>query len=582
MQSILNHKLQTIRNQITEIVKDLHDLTVDIKHESLIQTVSDLRNRIEEPFMFVIVGEVKSGKSSFINALLSTGKEICKVAPQPMTDTIQQVVYGEQEEVIVINSYLKKIHQPVEILKEIAIVDTPGTNTIVEHHQEITERFIPASDLIVFVFEAKNPYRQSAWDFFNFIHAEWRRKVIFVLQQKDLVEENDLAININGVKEHAQKKGITEPKIFAVSAKLEQENQESESGFLPLRQFILDNITGGKAPVLKLQNNLSTCRNLQERIAYGLIDRRRQWNADVAFRQDVRDTLGKQEGKSIRQVDMLVENLLAGYDRITMQKTQELSEGLSFFSLLKRTIAGIFTKKVSAKEWLEELARNLDRDLQIELQNKLNDNVADLADSIQQMAKMIDLKIHTSETILRNNHEIFSDIAEKRANVMADLQDTFTKFLNKPENFAANDLFPDKEPVSPSLATGSGLAVIGIILAAVTKGLVFDITGGVLTTIGVLFAGITSSVKRKKILETFHQEIAAGRKKLEAELGVKLNKYVIGIKTKIAANFEDFDNMLERESDEINRLEERHNGISTRLSASELELSTIISMASVQ
>ncbi|MBK7009342.1 MAG: dynamin family protein [Saprospiraceae bacterium] len=34
---------------------------------------------------------------------------------------------------------------------------TPGTNTIVAHHQEITEKFIPYSDLIVFVFEAKNP-----------------------------------------------------------------------------------------------------------------------------------------------------------------------------------------------------------------------------------------------------------------------------------------------------------------------------------------------------------------------------------------------------------------------------------------
>ena len=53
-------------------------------------------------------------------------------------------------------SFLKKIFHPVEILREIAIVDTPGTNAIVAHHQEITEGFVPAADLIVFVFEAKN------------------------------------------------------------------------------------------------------------------------------------------------------------------------------------------------------------------------------------------------------------------------------------------------------------------------------------------------------------------------------------------------------------------------------------------
>ena len=148
--------------------------------------------------MFVIVGEVKAGKSSFVNALLGTGKEICKVAPQPMTDTIQQIIYGEEEEIISVNEYLKKIFQPIEILREIAIVDTPGTNAIIKHHQEITENFIPASDLIVFVFEAKNPYRQSAWDFFDYIHEDWRKKIVFVLQQKDLMNQEDLNVNING------------------------------------------------------------------------------------------------------------------------------------------------------------------------------------------------------------------------------------------------------------------------------------------------------------------------------------------------------------------------------------------------
>ena len=591
MPNILNDQLQHLRSKINEIVKDLHGLTIEIRHDELAQTVSDLRNRLNEPFMFVIVGEVKAGKSSFVNALLSTGKEVCKVAPQPMTDTIQQVVWGEKEEVIVINPYLKKITQPVEILKEIAIVDTPGTNTIVEHHQEITERFIPASDLIVFVFEAKNPYRQSAWDFFDFIKTEWRRKVIFILQQKDLMNEADLQVNINGVREQAMKKGISEPHVFAVSALLEQEGvkpppvdldllpvpevKKMDSGFGPLRKYISDNITGGQAPKLKLQNSIATSRNLNERIAKGMADRRKQWEADMAFRKNVSQTLEKQEGKSLRQVEMLVENLVAGYDRITRQKEEELSDGLSFFSLLKRSITGIFSKKQSAQEWLESLAAHLDRDLQLELQNKLNDNVADLADSIQQMAKMIDQQIHDSTTILKNNHDIFSDIAERRANVMAELQDTFTKFLNRPENFTADDLFPDKSPGTGSMATGGGLAVVGIILAAVTKMSVFDITGGVLTTVGVLFAGFTSAAKRKKILDGYRTEIAKGRLAMETDLSEKLKTYVTGIKEKIDANFEGFDEMIAKEETQIAKLEGEQRGIDERLGDVEKELDQI-------
>ena len=215
-----NPKLDVYQSLIDEAVKNLHELTQEIQHKELMQTVSELRGRIKDPFMFVVVGEVKAGKSSFINALLQSDREICKVAPMPMTDTIQQILYGPEEQEVFINPFFKRIFVPADILKEIAIVDTPGTNTIVAHHQEITERFIPSSDLIVFVFESKNPYRQSAWDFFDFIKEEWHKKVIFILQQKDLLPAEDLAINERGVAEYAEKKGIKEARIFSVSAKM--------------------------------------------------------------------------------------------------------------------------------------------------------------------------------------------------------------------------------------------------------------------------------------------------------------------------------------------------------------------------
>ena len=379
MNSLINRDIQVHRIQVEEAVKDLHDLAVQTGNEALSRTVSDLRNRIHDPFMFVIVGEVKSGKSSFINALLATGREITKVAPQPMTDTIQQIVFGEVEEVVTVNPFLKKIFLPVDILREIAIVDTPGTNTIIEHHQEITESFIPASDLIVFVFEAKNPYRQSAWDFFQYIHQDWQKKVIFVLQQKDLMNEADLEVNFKGVAEYAAKKGIAQPNVFAVSAKDEQEGREVASGFEALRAFIRTHITGGKAPVLKLQNSVSTAQNINERIGAGIALRKSQWEADKAFRQDIHDTLEQQEHKSFKHVDILVENLLAGYDRITRVQEQDLRSGLSFFSLLKRSISGIFSKKQSAKDWLEGLSERLETELHTELRRKLNEGVVDLA-----------------------------------------------------------------------------------------------------------------------------------------------------------------------------------------------------------
>ncbi len=569
---LLNQQLHVYRSRMDEIVKDLHGLTHEIGHAELLQTVDELRSRLHDPFMFVIVGEVKAGKSSFINALLNTGRDICAVSPAPMTDTIQQIMFGEQETITSINPFLKKITLPVEILREIAIVDTPGTNTIVAHHQEITERFIPSTDLIVFVFEAKNPYRQSAWDFFDYIHADWRKKVIFVLQQKDLLNAEDLAINVKGVEDFAAKKGMNDVKIFSVSAKMEQSGQREESGFGYIRNYIAQNITGGKAPLLKLKNNISTSQNIGERIGKGLLLRREQFVSDTAFRKDIRQTLDNQEVKSKNYVDILVENILNAYDRTTGRTEQELADGLSFGSILKRSFSSIFSKQASAKEWLEGLAKNLDTQLHAELRNRLNDGVADVADSIQQMAKMIDLKIKNSSTTLKDNYEIFSDIADRRSNVLRDLQDAFSKFMSRSDSFTDESLFPNKKTLTPNLATGSGIAVVGVILAAVTHSAVFDITGGILTTVGLLFAGVSVGIQRRKILSSFQQEIAKGRAQLQVELDDRLKTYVKTIKQRIDDNFVEFDAMLANEELQINSLTARHQHIELQMRNLESEL----------
>ena len=564
MSQLLDADLQARRARLEEIIKNLHELTLRIGHDDMAQTVSELRNRIFEPFMFVIVGEVKAGKSSFVNALLATGREITKAAPQPMTDTIQQILYGPEERTVEVNPFLKKIFLPVDILREIAIVDTPGTNTIVEHHQEITEQFIPASDLIVFVFEAKNPYRQSAWDFFKYIHGDWRKKTIFVLQQKDLASANELAVNVAGVADKARAEGIAEPKVFAVSAKLEDEGQP-DSGYAALRDYITANITGGQAPALKLNNSVLTASTINERIADGLLLRRRQFEADTHFRTEIGETLAEQTTQSYKQVDLMVENLLLTYDNITRAKLAELRDGLSIFGLMRRSFSSTFGSTPDAKTWLSNLAAELEEDLNTKMRARLNDNVIDLAESIQQMVKMIDLKIRNSETILKNDHELFSDIAERRENVLRDLQDQFNRFVSRTENFTDDNILGDHENLTPNLAAGGGIAALGVVLMALSSASVFDISGGILTTVGVLFAGFSTRGKRRRIVEGFANEIASGRTKLATELEEKLKAYIDNLRRRIEGNFARFDDNLAREEKNLAILEGQHREIREEL-----------------
>jgi hypothetical protein len=50
---------------------------------------------------------------------------------------------------------------PAEILRKINIVDTPGTNVIVERQQRLTEEFVPRSDLVLFILSADRPFTES-------------------------------------------------------------------------------------------------------------------------------------------------------------------------------------------------------------------------------------------------------------------------------------------------------------------------------------------------------------------------------------------------------------------------------------
>src|SRR4051794_14605725 len=54
-------------------------------------------NNLQSAALLVIVGEVKAGKSSFINALVR--EDVCPVAPGPCTVRIQELVYGAERSV---------------------------------------------------------------------------------------------------------------------------------------------------------------------------------------------------------------------------------------------------------------------------------------------------------------------------------------------------------------------------------------------------------------------------------------------------------------------------------------------------
>jgi len=50
---------------------------------------------------------------------------------------------------------------PVDWLKQISLVDTPGTNAVITAHQQITEHFVSRADMVLFVTSCDRPFTES-------------------------------------------------------------------------------------------------------------------------------------------------------------------------------------------------------------------------------------------------------------------------------------------------------------------------------------------------------------------------------------------------------------------------------------
>ncbi len=232
-------------------------------------TIDSLVNGLKDPFMFVVVGEVNVGKSTFLNALF--GADLSKTGILPTTEKIHFFKHGPELRRVPVTRTLEEVEVPLDFLRDFNVVDTPGTNSIENEHQEITERFVPTADLVIFVFSAMNPWGASAWQFLEKVHKQWLRNVIFVLQQSDLREPEEIQSILAYMNRLCLQRFGREFPTFPVSAKraylarssgLDRDRLLEESGFNSLEKHISGIIGGSGARLGKLAGSLRTAHQI--------------------------------------------------------------------------------------------------------------------------------------------------------------------------------------------------------------------------------------------------------------------------------------------------------------------------------
>ncbi|KAG4909020.1 hypothetical protein JHK87_055136 [Glycine soja] len=173
-------------NEVIEVMKRVAPLILEE-----VSLLNDAVSQIDEPCLLVIAGKFNSGKSTVINALL--GERYLNEGVAPTTNEITFLRYTDldielqQCERHPDGQYICYI--PAPILKEMTIVDTPGTNVILQRQQHLTEEFVPCVDLLLFVIFADHPLTGSEIAFLRY-SQQWKKKAVFVLNKADIYQNN--------------------------------------------------------------------------------------------------------------------------------------------------------------------------------------------------------------------------------------------------------------------------------------------------------------------------------------------------------------------------------------------------------
>jgi small GTP-binding protein len=257
----------------------------------------EAREQLSGLFLLVIVGEFNSGKSSFINALL--GERVVPEGVTPTTDRINLLRYGPAPGEHLAEAFLTERTYPAELLRELNIVDTPGTNAIVRRHEELTRDYVPRADLVLFVTSADRPFTESERAFLEQVR-QWGKKILFVINKIDILdrpaERDEVAAYVGA---HAAELLGEEPRVFSVSARQALEARTGgaaelweRSGFEAVEEYLLRTLDQDERIRLKLLNPLNVGLRLAARYKDAAFERLTLLAGDAETLRSIDEQLG--------------------------------------------------------------------------------------------------------------------------------------------------------------------------------------------------------------------------------------------------------------------------------------------------
>jgi small GTP-binding protein len=548
---MLAEKYLELRSQLGTTLGSLIALAHQIgAPEDTLRNLQNLVTNLGQPLLFVVVGEVKAGKSSLLNALF--GRDFCKVDVLPATDRIYEFKYGEKEFDVQISDHVTALYRPIDFLKNFNIVDTPGTNTIVANHQDITENFVPMADLIVFVFSVTNPWAASAWEFLRLIGQQWKKHIVFVIQQADLRDPHEVEI----ISKHLDQTilqilGASCP-IFAVSAKkallaktspdVDREKLWGESHFGELENWITETVSKSAERGGKLRSIAQTAQVLAGGLRARLQGSLEMLKSDQEKLASIRSTFDSRKAQTRRQVGGFIREIEQAYDACRERGEKVLEERLTFGQTLKMVFSG--------GRWEKDFQDRVESEVKKEVQAKIEHALSLLETDLRSMWQDLQDKVNVqfgSET-KKQVRAAMPGFLTQRQEVLQRLQLTLLEQMSDDKiKEQLQNLFGETARwlrVPTSVAAAGGIATV---IAALTHTALLDVTGtvaGLAALTGTLYA----VWRRRKILRQYREQMNEKRRDLTRAVESQLEHAIEAFYHEVGLTFSPLESFCESET----------------------------------
>ena len=569
---------QVLTRQESELVALERQLVIQVRDalaradgpRADLDRLAQLVSEMDELFLLVVAGEYNAGKSTFINALL--GDEVFAMGDLPTTRVISILRHGEPGPPEQAGEHTRIYRYPLEVLRDLEIVDTPGTNSIERMEEEITRGFVPRADLVLFVTSLLQPLTASELDFLSHIR-EWGRKVIFVVNGVDRRNSDEQLTRVREYlsKEVQSRLGGPEPTTYFISALRALRRKvaaKSVAGASPtgdatppdphdefplLERYLVETLRETERVRLKLLSPLGVLRHVLDRNAATIESRR---------------TVVREDGNVLGAVRGQLEAYSAEMRTDSERYLLELRESL-----------GRVEKR--GRSWLERNIRigniNLLRNRDAVENRFRNEVVADAPREVEDVVhRMVDWTVRRN---LKLWTAVFAELDAHTARLRAsgalaahgdtefqyNREELFTR-LRQPVERRLGDFNAEaearevvesmREAVTHAFGVNVLALGLGAVLVAVFTTAALDVTGVLTATLFAIAGWFIIPARRRQLIRDLEEKIAKLGADLSALLSAKFQEQLARYEQQLLEVIQPYERFLETERAKLERARE--------------------------